>query len=38
VAALLEAAQQSGHGVEVSGAGETECADSCQALLRKRRD
>jgi hypothetical protein len=34
VAALLETARQGGHRVEVSGSGETECADSCQGVLR----
>jgi hypothetical protein len=34
VAALPETARQSGHGVDVSGSRETECADSCQALLQ----
>jgi hypothetical protein len=34
VAALLEATRQGGHRVDVAGSGETECADSRQALLQ----
>ena len=33
-AALLETASQRGHGVDVPGTGETECAESCHGDLR----
>jgi len=34
VAALLETAGEGGHGIDVAGAGETECAESCHGDLR----